>query len=136
MHSAAGATSFILVDLPAEEHPELKRVQLIAPTSTDERIRLAAERDRRLALRRHAHRHDRHPRPGLLAARGARRPRPPARAGDPLYAGFGISTPEQARLAAGLVDGVAVGSRAVQVAENGPGALRDYVASLRAALDA
>src|SRR5437773_10370962 len=41
---AAGATGFILVDIPAEEHPELKRIQLIAPTSTDERIRLAAER--------------------------------------------------------------------------------------------
>ncbi len=40
---AAGASSFILVDIPAEEHPELKRIQLIAPTSTDERIRLAAE---------------------------------------------------------------------------------------------
>src|SRR5256714_3760536 len=46
---AGGATSFILVDIPAEEHPELRRIQLIAPTSTDERIRLAAERtDRRL----------------------------------------------------------------------------------------
>ena len=33
-------------------------------------------------------------------------------------------------------DGVVVGSRAVQVAEEGPEALRAYVASLRAALDA
>jgi tryptophan synthase alpha chain len=52
-----------------------------------------------------------------------------------LYAGFGISTPEHARAAADLADGVVVGSRAVEVAEEGPQALRDYVAGLRAALD-
>ncbi len=40
---AAGATSLIVVDLPAGERPELRRVQLVAPTSTDERVRLAAE---------------------------------------------------------------------------------------------
>jgi tryptophan synthase alpha chain len=60
-----------------------------------------------------------------------RRLAPPAL---PLYAGFGISTPEHARAAAELADGIAVGTRAVQVAEEGPAALRDYVASLRAAL--
>ena len=38
----AGATSMIVADLPAGEQPELRRVQLVAPTSTDERIRLAA----------------------------------------------------------------------------------------------
>src|SRR5206468_10489900 len=40
---AAGATSLIVADLPADERPELRRVQLVAPTSTDERIRLAAQ---------------------------------------------------------------------------------------------
>ena len=35
-----------------------------------------------------------------------------------------------------LADGVVVGTRAVEVAEEGPDALRDYVASLRAAIDA
>ena len=53
----------------------------------------------------------------------------------PLYAGFGISTPEHARAAAELADGIVVGSRAVQVAEEGPDALREYVASLRGALE-
>ena len=52
----------------------------------------------------------------------------------PLYAGFGISTPEHARAVAALADGIVVGSRALQVAEEGPDALRDYVASLRAAI--
>jgi tryptophan synthase alpha chain len=40
--AAAGASSAIVVDLPVEVHPELRRIQLIAPTSTDERIRTAA----------------------------------------------------------------------------------------------
>ena len=53
----------------------------------------------------------------------------------PAYVGFGISTPELARAAGELADGIVVGSRAVQVAEDGPEALRDFVASLRAALD-
>src|SRR6266576_2782371 len=38
----AGATSLIIADLPAGERTELRRIQLIAPTSTDERLRLAA----------------------------------------------------------------------------------------------
>src|SRR5439155_13344992 len=37
-----GASSFILVDLPVEEQPALRRIQLVAPTSTEERIRAAA----------------------------------------------------------------------------------------------
>jgi len=56
--------------------------------------------------------------------------------GLPLHAGFGISTPEQARAAADLTDGIVVGSRAVEVAADGPATLRAYVRSLRDALDA
>jgi tryptophan synthase alpha chain len=131
---AAGATSFILVDVPAEEHPELTRIQLVAPTSTDERIRLAAERtDGWLYVvtvtGTTGARTELSSRLAELASRARR-----LASGVPLYAGFGISTPEHARAAAELVDGVAVGSRAVQVAEEGPTALRDYVSSLRAAL--
>jgi len=37
----AGGASMIVADLPAGERPELRRVQLVAPTSTDERISLA-----------------------------------------------------------------------------------------------
>ncbi|MGB8003612.1 MAG: tryptophan synthase subunit alpha, partial [Gaiellaceae bacterium] len=40
---AAGATSLIVADLPAGERPELRRIQLVAPTSTDERLRIAAQ---------------------------------------------------------------------------------------------
>jgi tryptophan synthase alpha chain len=54
----------------------------------------------------------------------------------PLFVGFGISTPEQAAKAGELADGVVVGSRAIGVAaESGPSGLREYVASLRRAID-
>ena len=53
-----------------------------------------------------------------------------------LYAGFGITTPEHARAAAELADGIVVGSRAVEVAESGPAALCEFVQSLREAVDA
>jgi tryptophan synthase alpha chain len=132
---AAGATSAIIVDLPVEEHPEVPRVQLVAPTSTDERIALCAgASDGWLYL------------VSLTGTTGARDTVSPALAGLveraraatdlPLYAGFGISTPAQAAAVAALADGVVVGSRAVQIAEQGPAALRDYVRSLRAAIDA
>jgi tryptophan synthase alpha chain len=131
----AGATSMILTDLPAGERPELRRIQLVAPTSTDERIRLAAEQtDGWLYLVTVT---------GTTGAREGVSSQLPAlveRARRvthvPLYAGFGISTPEHARQTAELVDGIAVGTRAVEVAEEGEDALREYVGSLRSALDA
>jgi tryptophan synthase alpha chain len=129
-----GASSFIIVDLPAEEEPALRRIQLVAPTSTDERIRIAAEvTDGWLYL------------VSVTGTTGARTELSPAlpplvqrvRAVSevPVYAGFGISSPEHARAVAELADGVVVGSRAVLAAEQGVNALRDYVASLRTALE-
>jgi tryptophan synthase alpha chain len=131
----AGATSLIVADLPAGERPELRRIQLVAPTSTEDRLRAAAEQtDGWLYL------------VTVTGTTGARADLSPALAGlveraravtgVPLYAGFGISTPEQASAAAELADGIVVGSRAVEVAESGPEALRDYVRSLREAVDA
>ena len=133
---AAGATSLIIVDLPAEEKPELRRVQLVAPTSTDERLRLAAERtDGWLYLVTVTGTTG--ARAGLSNALAGLAGRARATAGDiPLYAGFGISTPDDARAAAELTDGVVVGSRALEAADDGPRALHDYVRSLRVALDA
>jgi tryptophan synthase alpha chain len=132
---AAGATSLIVADLPADERPDLRRIQLVAPTSTDERLELAADQtDGWLYL------------VTLTGTTGARERLSPQLAGlisrvraltdVPLYAGFGISTPEHAQDAAALADGVVVGSRAVEVAEEGPAALRGYVRSLRTAIDA
>jgi tryptophan synthase alpha subunit len=47
-----------------------------------------------------------------------------------------FSTPDVARAAAELTDGVVVGSRALEAADDGPRALHDYGRSLRVALDA
>jgi tryptophan synthase alpha chain len=132
---AAGASSLIVADLPAGERPELLRIQLVAPTSTDERLRLAGEQTdgwlylvtvtgttgARSGLS------------GALAGLAARARS--AAPGVPLYAGFGISGADDARAAAELTDGVVVGSRALEEAESGPAALRSFVQSLRASLD-
>ena len=132
---AAGATSFIVADLPLEAAPDLPRVQLVAPTTPDERIRLAAERtDGWLYL------------VSLTGTTGVRDSvsgqlgglveRSRSVTDVPLLAGFGISTPEQAAAAAELADGIVVGSRAVEVGESeGPAGLERYVRALRAAVD-
>jgi tryptophan synthase alpha chain len=129
----AGASSLIVADLPVDERPELRRVQLVAPTSTDERIALAGQStDGWLYL------------VTVTGTTGARSELSPAlaplverarRATDvPLYAGFGISTPKSAAEAGALADGVVVGSAALQAAEKGPAALEAFVGQLRAAL--
>jgi len=131
---AAGATSLIVPDLPADVHPELRRVQLVAPTSTDERLRLAADAtDGWLYLVTVT---------GTTGARAELAPtlaplasRARAVTDVPLYAGFGISTGEHARAAAQITDGVVVGSAAVDAAEHGAAALATLVAELRAGLD-
>jgi tryptophan synthase alpha subunit len=126
----AGATSMIVADLPADERTELRRVQLVAPTTTDERMELAAARtDGWLYL------------VTLTGTTGARAELSPELAplverarrltDVPLYAGFGISTPAHAAAAAELADGVVVGSAALAAAEDGPTALERFVRSLR-----
>ena len=141
---AAGGTSMIVADLPAGERPEVRyglTALCVGMASTElggtliQRIAYAGEQtDGWLYL------------VALTGTTGARDDLSPALAGlverarrlvaAPLYAGFGISTPEHARAAAELADGIVVGSRAVQVADEGPGALREYVGSLRSAIDA
>jgi len=132
--ASAGASSLIVVDVPADERPDVRRVQLVAPTSTEERLRAAANAtDGWLYL------------VTVTGTTGARAELAPTLAplaervravtDVPLYAGFGISTPDHARAAAELADGVVVGSKAVEAAEQGPAALAELVASLRAAID-
>lgn len=131
---AAGATSLIVADLPVDARPELRRVQLVAPTSTDERLRLAAAAtDGWLYVVTVA---------GTTGARAELAPtlapltaRTRALTDVPLYAGFGISSGAHARAAAELVDGVVVGSRAVEAAEQGSAELAGLVRELRAGLD-
>jgi tryptophan synthase alpha chain len=129
----AGAESLIVADLPADEHPDLRRVQLVAPTTTDERIALAAgSTDGWLYL------------VTVTGTTGARTELSPALAplvertrrltDVPLYAGFGVSNAAQAAAAAELADGVVVGSAALLAADDGAKALEAFVAQLRAAL--
>ena len=93
---------------------------------------------RRMALPRHASPGRRAPGPSSrLRSRRARRA--VARAGATAICRSTRASASRRRssaaAAASLADGVVVGSRAVQVAEDGPQALGTYVASLRAALD-
>ena len=99
----------IVADLPIEAAPDLRRVQLVAPTTPAGRIRLAAERtDGWLYL------------VSVTGTTGARASastqlgdlvgRARAVTDALLLAGFGISTPEQAAEAASLADGIVVGS--------------------------
>jgi tryptophan synthase alpha chain len=110
-------------------------VPLLAPTSTDARIELACQNAGGFIY--------------LVSVAGTTGAR--AKLGDrvadlvartrshtslPLIVGFGISTPEHARAAleAGA-DGVIIGTRAIQVAEEGgAAALHDFVANIARAL--
>jgi tryptophan synthase alpha chain len=132
---AAGASSLIVPDLPADARPDIRRVQLVAPTSTDERLRLAAEAtDGWLYLVTVT---------GTTGARAELAPtlaplaeRARAVTDVPLYAGFGISTGAHARAAAEVADGVVVGSAAVAPAEDGAAARVARGSELRSGLDA
>ncbi len=132
---AAGASSLIIADLPIDVHPELERVHLVAPTTPAERLAEAARTtDGWLYLV------ARTGTTGPRAEFSTQLPRLAERAREatdvPLLAGFGVSTPEQVTEALAHVDGVVVGSAAVQRAEEaGPQGLRRYVSSLRQVID-
>ena len=132
---AAGGASMIVADLPADERPELRRVQLVAPTSTDERIALAGAQ----------------PTAGSTSSPSRGRPACAARspsalpASSSVHAGSSTSRSmpasasrrrsRRARQPSSRTASSSARGR-LQVAEEGPDALREYVASLRAALDA
>jgi tryptophan synthase alpha chain len=124
--ASSGIDGLIVPDLPMEESPELETytkrheldlIYLLAPTSTDKRIRLVAERSRGFIYL-----------VSVTGVTGTRNKLPTdlgkfvARvrkvASQPLCVGFGISTSEQARQVAQLADGVVVGSRIIQLVES------------------
>jgi len=143
--ASSGVSGLIIPDLPPEEGLELEAITrrqgldliyLLAPTSTDERIRLVAERSRGFIY--------------LVSVTGVTgvRERLPADleafvarvrqvASQPLCVGFGISTPEQARQVARVADGVIVGSRIIQLmeAEDNSISVSNFIKGLRQALD-
>ena len=143
--AGAGVNGLIIPDLPLEESSELEVVTqrhgldlicLLAPTSTEERIRLVAERARGFIYL-----------VSIAGVTGARDSlsgsldafvsRVRKIAAQPLCVGFGISTPEQAGKVAQIADGVIVGSRVIQLmeAEDDFKSLGDFVKDLRRALD-
>ncbi|MGN6379661.1 MAG: tryptophan synthase subunit alpha [Gaiellales bacterium] len=138
--AAAGADGLIVPDVPADEAEDLLEgcraagldlVPLLAPTSTDRRIELACAAAGGFVYL-----------VSVAGTTGARAQLSDRVAGLvtrvrshtelPLLVGFGISAPEHAvqALAAGA-DGVIIGSRAIEVAEQGgPPALREFVATM------
>ena len=120
--AASGADGFIVPDLPPDEADELEAlaqehglavIHLVAPTSTPERLALAASHSSGFLYL-----------VSVTGITGARDTLPPhlaefvARVREhtelPLAVGFGIGTPEQARAVAQLADGVVVGSALVK----------------------
>lgn len=136
----AGVNGVIIPDLPPEEmkisDDQVGSIFLIAPTSTDERIKLATEKASGFVYlvsvagvtgqRRE-----------LASDLGALVARIKSQTELPVAIGFGISTPKQAAEAARVADGVIVGSAIVDLVGHKklPAAVK-LVASLRKALDA
>jgi len=121
----AGVDGLIIPDLPPEEGARLEScsakhkvdiIYLLAPTSTQERIRLVAERSRGFIYL-----------VSVTGVTGARTSLPAdlkrfiARVrkitDKPLCVGFGISTAAQAKRIAEIADGVIVGSKLIQLIE-------------------
>lgn len=143
--AAAGVGGLIIPDLPPDEGDEpqaaasacgVDLVYLLAPTSTDRRIRLVAERAHGFIYL-----------VSLTGVTGAREALPADLeafvvrvrrvARQPLAVGFGIATPEQAARVGRIADGVIVGSRLLQLAEKDDDSFSQVVAftrSLKAAL--
>ena len=141
----AGVDGLIIPDLPPEEGSELESatekhglnlIYLLAPTSTEERIRLVAERSRGFIYL-----------VSVTGVTGARESLPAdleafiarvkSLAAQPLCVGFGISTPEQAKQVAHLADGVIVGSRIIQLieAEKPTRGIASFIKELKHAID-
>ncbi len=144
--ASSGISGLIIPDLPPEEGSELETVTrqqnldliyLLAPTSTEERIRLVADRSRGFIYL-----------VSVTGVTGARQKLPADLAAfvarvrkaahQPLCVGFGISTPEQARRVARIADGVIVGSRIIQLMEaedNFVSPVSSFIKELRQTLD-
>ncbi len=141
----SGVEGLIIPDLPPDEGLELEAftqrckldlIYLLAPNSTEERIRLVAEKSRGfiylVSLAGVTGARDRLPSDlGTFVARVRKF------ATQPLCIGFGISSPEQAKQVAQIADGVIVGSRIIQLMEAGDflPLVGNFIKELRRSLD-
>lgn len=140
---AAGADGFIIPDLPPEEaamfavceQENMALVFFLAPTSDHSRVTLVTQQATGFIYVL-----------SLTGITGERQSLPAdlqtfitglrAQTDAPLVLGFGISTPEHARMMNGLVNGFIVGSALVRAAGDGVDAVHDLAKSLRDALNA
>jgi len=136
----------IIPDLPPEEglgleaitqNQGLDLIYLLTPTSTEDRIRLAADRSRGfvylVSVTGVTGARDRLPADLEIFVAGVRKA-----VTQSLCVGFGIATPEQAKRVASIADGVIVGSRLIQLMEDEDNFLPsvgNFVKELRQALD-
>jgi tryptophan synthase alpha chain len=140
--AASGVSAVLVTDLPAGEDPlveaalrgaGLDLIRLVAPTSTDTRLRSALEGAEGFVY--------------LIARLGVTGPRTEV-GGDlsslihrvravtplPIAVGFGIGTAAQARMLGQLADGVVVGTALVERLGQGLEAAQELLAELREAL--
>ena len=143
--ASSGVSGLIIPDLPPEEGSELEviteregldLIYLLTPTSTEERIRIVADRSQGFIYM-----------VSVTGVTGARDRLPENLetfvsqvrqvATLPLCVGFGISTPEQAKSVARIADGVIVGSRLIQLMETDESManVSKFASDLRRALD-
>jgi tryptophan synthase alpha chain len=141
----AGASGLLLTDLPTGSDPALEKqivdspldlVRLIAPTTPLERVPKVAEGGSGFLYY--------ISRTGVTGARADLRSELAGEVGRireavklPVAVGFGISTPEQAAVVAGVADGVVVGSAMIQALDRG--GVREgvrFLKSLRKGMDA
>lgn len=139
----AGADGVIIPDLPPDEAAGLIRLSrragldtifLLAPTSTDERVRKVAKATRGFLYY--------VPITGITGARlslddtiGAALARIRRFTGVPISVGFGVSNPAEAAVIANVADGVIVGSAIVRTMHESPGRLHGFLRELRSAID-
>jgi len=138
----AGVDGMIIPDLPPDEAEDfiklcrkapLDTIFLLAPTSTDERIKKVAKASSGfiyyVSITGITG-------SGLLLDGSMNRLISNIRkhTDKPISVGFGVSTPEEASSVAGLADGVIVGSAIVKRLHENPGELRGYLISLRDAI--
>jgi len=142
----SGVDGLIIPDLPPDEGMELEAashkqgldlIYLLAPTSTQPRIKLVAEKSQGFIYLVSV--------AGITGARdslpadlGAFIGRVRKETAKPLCVGFGISTPQQAAQVAGLADGVIVGSQIIKLMADGGDDFKAgsaFIKELRQALD-
>jgi len=141
-----GVDGLIVPDLTPEEGSELESltkrhqldlIYLVAPTTTEERLRFIAAKSRGFIYL-----------VSLRGVTGAREALPPDLeslvaklqrvAAQPICVGFGISTPPQARQVARIADGVILGSRILEIVESSDHpvpAAASFIRQLRDAID-